>query len=93
MDVITEVSHAEKNLENEKKCCDYKVVLINLGNSKEIKYAENICQNKGESLIYGYHFGAQTRLKEKNNVKFDKRFDLSLSYEMITIALKQLYSS
>ena len=93
LDVITEVSHAEKNLENEKKCCDYKVVLINLGNSKEIKYAENICQNKGESLIYGYHFGAQTRLKEKNNVKFDKRFDLSLSYEGIIIALKQLYNS
>ena len=89
LDVLKDVDQVEKEENNNK----YKILLIDMGESKEIKYAEKICQNKGDTLIYGYHFGAQKRLREKNNVKFDKRFDLSLNYEMIIIALKQLYSS
>ncbi len=89
LDVLKDVDQVEKEENNNK----YKVLLIDMGESKEIKYAEKIGQNKGDTLIYGYHFGAQKRLREKINVKFDKRFDLSLNYEMIIIALKQLYSS
>ena len=88
--VVNDVNEVEKELKNNGKC-NYKVLLINMGNNKEIKYAEAICENKGESLIYGYHFGAHTRLREKNNVKFDKRFDLSFSYEGIVYALKQVF--
>ena len=62
-----------------------------MGNIKEIKYAENVCEKKGESLIFGYHFGVHTKSREKNNVKFDKRFDLSFSYEGILYALKQAF--
>ena len=71
--------------------CEYQIVLINMGNIKEIKFAENICENKGEILIYGYHFGVHTRLREKNNVKFDKRFDLSFSSEGIVFTLKHIF--
>ena len=88
--VANDVNEVEKELKNSGKC-NYKVLLINMGNNKEIKYAESICENKGESLIYGYHFGAHTRLREKNNVKFDKRFDLSFSYEGIVYALNQVF--
>ena len=80
--VVNDVNEVEKELKNSGKC-NYKVLLINMGNIREIKYAEAICENKGESLIYGYHFGAHTKSREKNNVKFDKRFDLSFSYEGI----------
>lgn len=45
--------------------CEYDVVLINIGNNKEIKFAELICENKGKTLIYGYHFGTHTKCKEK----------------------------
>ena len=62
-----------------------------MGNNKEIKYAEGVCENKGETLIYGYHFGAHTRSREKNNVKFDKRFDLSFSSEGIVFTLKHVF--
>ena len=62
-----------------------------MGDIKEIKFAENICENKGEILIYGYHFGIHTKLREKNNVKFDKRFDLSFSYEGILYAIKNIF--
>ena len=89
--VDNDVSEAEKEIQNNEGKCNYKVLLINMGNSKEIKFAENICENKGESLIYGYHFGIHTRLREKNNVKYDKRFDLSFSYEGIVYALKQIF--
>ena len=89
--VFKDVSEAEEELKNNEGKSNYKVLLINMGNSKEIKYAENICENKGESLIYGYHFGSHTRLREKNNVKYDKRFDLSFSYEGIVYALKQIF--
>ena len=88
--VVNDVNEVEKELKNSGKC-NYKVLLINMGNIREIKYAEAICENKGESLIYGYHFGAHTRSREKNNVKFDKRFDLSFSYEGILYALKQVF--
>ena len=71
--------------------CEYDVVLINIGNNKEIKYAELICENKGKTLIYGYHFGTHTKCKEKNNVKFDKRFDLSFSSEGIVFTLKHVF--
>ena len=62
-----------------------------MGINKEIKFAERFCENKGESLIYGYHFGVHTRAREKNNVKFDKRFDLSFSFEGILYALKHTF--
>ena len=89
--VVNDISEEEKELKINEGKCNYKVLLINMGNIKEIKYAEKICENKGESLIYGYHFGVHTRLREKNNVKFDKRFDLSFSYEGIVYALKQVF--
>ena len=89
--VVNDVGEVEKELKNNEGKCNYKILLINMGNNKEIKYAESICENKGESLIYGYHFGAHTRSREKNNVKFDKRFDLSFSYEGIVYALKQVF--
>ena len=71
--------------------CEYNVVLINIGINKEIKFAELICENKGKTLIYGYHFGTHTKCKEKNNVKFDKRFDLSFSSEGIVFTLKHVF--
>ena len=89
--IITDVTEVENELKNNNGICEYKVLLVNMGNNKEIKYAENVCEKKGETLIYGYHFGAHTRSKEKNNVKFDKRFDLSFSYEGIVYALKQTF--
>ena len=90
LDILKDVNEAEEKLKNKEGNCEYKLLLINMGNSKEIKFAENICENKGEKLIYGYYFGTHNRLKEKNNVKFDKRFDLSLTYEGLVYALKQL---
>ena len=89
--IITDVTEVEKELKSNEGKCEYKVILVNMGNNKEIKYAEAVCENKGETLIYGYHFGAHTRSREKNNVKFDKRFDLSFSYEGIVYALKQIF--
>ena len=89
--IVNDVSEVEKEFQNNEGKCNYKVLLINMGNIKEIKFAETICENKGEILIYGYHFGVHTRLREKNNVKFDKRFDLSFSYEGIVYALKQIF--
>ena len=91
--VIKDISEAEKELKNNNGNCLYKVLLINMGNNKEIKFAENVCENKGDSLIFGYHFGANTKSKEKNNVKFDKRFDLSFSYEGILYALNHVFIS
>ena len=91
--VIKDISEAEKELKNNDGNCLYKVLLINMGNNKEIKFAENVCENKGDSLIFGYHFGANTKSKEKNNVKFDKRFDLSFSYEGILYALNHVFIS
>ena len=84
------VEEAEKELKENKGKSIYKILLINMGNIKEIKYAENVCDKKGESLIFGYHFGIHTKSREKNNVKFDKRFDLSFSYEGILYALNQV---
>ena len=84
------VEEAEKEMKIKGKC-EYNVVLINMGNNKEIKYAEMICENKGKTLIYGYHFGTHTKSKEKNNVKFDKRFDLSFSSEGIVFTLKHVF--
>ena len=89
--IVNNVSEVEKEIQNNEGKCNYKVLLINMGDIKEIKFAENICENKGEILIYGYHFGIHTKLREKNNVKFDKRFDLSFSYEGIVYALKQIF--
>ena len=89
--IVNNVSEVEKEIQNNEGKCNYKVLLINMGDIKEIKFAENICENKGEILIYGYHFGVHTKLREKNNVKFDKRFDLSFSYEGIVYALKQIF--
>ena len=71
--------------------CRYNVILINMSNNKEIKYAEMVCEKKGKTLIYGYHFGAHTKNKEKNNIKFDKRFDLSFSSEGIVFTLKHVF--
>ena len=62
-----------------------------MGNHNEIKYAENVCEKKGENLIFGYHFRSHTKSREKNNVKFDKRFDLSFSYEGMVYALNQVF--
>ena len=90
LDILKDINEAEEKLKNKEGNCEYKLLLINMGNSKEIKFAENICENKGEKLIYGYYFGTHNRLKEKNSVKFDKRFDLSLTYEGLVYALKQL---
>ncbi len=89
--IISDVTEVENELKNNQGICQYKVVLVNMGNNKEMKYAESVCEKKGETLIYGYHFGAHQRSKEKNNVKFDKRFDLSFSYEGIVYALKQTF--
>jgi len=85
-----DVSEAETEMKI-KSNCQYEVVLINMGNIKEIKFAEMICENKGKTLIYGYHFGTHTKCKEKNNVKFDKRFDLSFSSEGIVFTLKHVF--
>ena len=89
--VVNNVNEEVKKLEDNDGKCIYKVLLINMGIISEIKYAEKICKNKGESLIFGYHFGAHTRLREKNSVKYDKRFDLSFSFEGIVYALKQIF--
>ena len=89
--VVNNVNEEEKKLEENDGKCIYKVLLINMGIIGEIKYAEKICKNKGESLIFGYHFGTHTRLREKNSVKYDKRFDLSFSFEGIVYALKQIF--
>ena len=89
--VVNNVNEEEEKLKDNNGKCIYKVLLINMGIIKEIKYAEKICKNKGESLIFGYHFGAHTRSREKNNVKYDKRFDLSFSFEGIVYALKQIF--
>ena len=86
-----DIAQIEKELKENDGVCIYEVLLINMGNIKEIKYAENVCEKKGDSLIFGYHFGVHTKSKEKNNVKFDKRFDLSFSYEGILYALKQAF--
>ena len=85
-----EVNEAETEMKIEGKC-EYEVVLINMGINKEIKFAEMICENKGKTLIYGYHFGTHTKSKEKNNAKFDKRFDLSFSSEGIVFTLKHVF--
>ena len=82
MDIV----NIEKELKENNEVCIYKVLLINMGNIKEIKYAEQVCEKKGDSLIFGYHFGVHTKSREKNNVKYDKRFDLSFSYEGILYA-------
>ena len=89
--VVNDISDIEKETGNNGEKYEYKVYLINMGVSKEIKFAEKICTKKGESLIYGYNFGGHTRVREKNNVKYDKRFDLSLSFEGICFALKQVF--
>ena len=88
--IVKDINEEENELDNNEKC-KYKVILINMGMNKEIKFAEKICENKGESLIYGYHFGVHTRSREKNNVKYDKRFDLSFSFEGILYALKHTF--
>ena len=85
-----DVNEAETEMKI-KANCEYEVVLINMGSNKEIKFAEIICENKGKTLIYGYHFGTHTKCKEKNNVKFDKRFDLSFSSEGIVFTLKHVF--
>jgi hypothetical protein len=89
--IVKDINEEENELENSEKKSKYKVLLINMGINKEIKFAERFCENKGESLIYGYHFGVHTRAREKNNVKFDKRFDLSFSFEGILYALKHTF--
>ena len=89
--ISTDINEEEKELDSNEKKCKYKVLLINMGINKEIKFAERVCENKGESLIYGYHFGVHTRSREKNNVKYDKRFDLSFSFEGILYALKHTF--
>ena len=61
--VVNNVNEEEKKLEENDGKCIYKVLLINMGIIGEIKYAEKICKNKGESLIFGYHFGTHTRLR------------------------------
>ena len=86
----SEVNEAETEMKIKGRC-EYEVVLINMGNNKEIKFAEMICENKGKTLIYGYHFGTHTKCKEKNSVKFDKRFDLSFSSEGIVFTLKHVF--
>jgi len=86
-----DIVNIEKELKYNDGVCIYKVLLINMGNIKEIKYAEQVCEKKGESLIFGYHFGVHTKSREKNNVKYDKRFDLSFSYEGILYALNQVF--
>ena len=86
-----DIAQIEKELKENDGVCIYKVLLINIGNIREIKYAENVCEKKGDNLIFGYHFGVHTKSREKNNVKFDKRFDLSFSYEGILYALKQAF--
>ena len=91
--IIKEVNEAENELNNKDEKSFYKIILINMGNIKEIKLAEKFCENKGETLIFGYHFGAHTKSKEKNNVKYDKRFDLSFSYEGILYALNKAFIS
>jgi len=85
------VDEVEKELKENNGKCIYKILLINMGNIKEIKYAENVCDKKGKTLIFGYHFGMHTKCREKNNVKFDKRFDLSFSYEGILYALNKVF--
>jgi hypothetical protein len=89
--ISNDINEEENELDNNEKKCKYKVLLVNMGISKEIKFAERVCENKGESLIYGYHFGVHTRSREKNNVKYDKRFDLSFSFEGILYALKHTF--
>ena len=89
---MNDVSEKEKEIKI-KGNCDYHVVLINMGILNEIKLAEKICENKGKILIYGYHFGAHTKCKEKNNAKFDKRFDLSFSSEGIVFTLKHIFNN
>ena len=86
-----DIVNIEKELRDNDGICKYKVLLINMGNINEIKYAERVCEKKGESLIFGYHFGVHTKSREKNNVKYDKRFDLSFSYEGILYALNQAF--
>jgi hypothetical protein len=89
--ISNDINEEENELDNNEKKCKYKVLLINMGIIKEIKFAEKVCENKGECLIYGYHFGVHTRSREKNNVKYDKRFDLSFSFEGILYALKHTF--
>ena len=88
--ILNDVTIAEKEMKIIGSC-EYQIVLINMGNIKEIKFAEMICENKGKTLIYGYHFGTHTKCKEKNNAKFDKRFDLSFSSEGIVFTLKHIF--
>ena len=88
---IKNVKDVEKELKDNDGKCIYKILLINMGNIKEIKYAEKVCDKKGDSLIFGYHFGVHTKSRDKNNVKYDKRFDLSFSYEGILYALNQVF--
>ena len=89
--VVNNANEEEQKLKDNNGKSIYKVLLINMGIISEIKLAEKICKNKGESLIFGYHFGAHTRSREKNSVKYDKRFDLSFSFEGIVYALKQIF--
>ena len=90
--IMDDVSEKEKEMKI-KGNCGKQVVLINMGILNEIKFAEKICENKGKTLIYGYHFGAHTKCKEKNNAKFDKRFDLSFSSEGIVFTLKHIFNN
>ena len=89
--IVKDINEEENELDNNGNKCKYKVLLVNMGINKEIKFAERVCKNKGESLIYGYHFGVHTRSREKNNVKYDKRFDLSFSFEGILYALNHTF--
>ena len=90
LEVKKDVNEAEEEFLLLDKC-RYNVILINMSNNKEIKYAEMVCEKKGKTLIYGYYFGAHTKNKEKNNIKFDKRFDLSFSSEGIVFTLKHVF--
>ena len=90
--IMNDVNEKEKEMRITGNC-GYQVVLINMGIFNEIKFAEKICENKGKTLIYGYHFGAHTKCKEKNTAKFDKRFDLSFSSEGIVFTLKHIFNN
>ena len=40
--IISDVTEVENELKNNQGVCQYKVVLVNMGNNKEMKYAESV---------------------------------------------------
>ena len=96
VEIAENVKDLENIIKNDTKYekTNYKnliVGLINMNSNQEIEFVEKIDKENEAIIIYGYFFGKKINLKVKSNVKFEQKFDLSLGYENVTVALNELY--